>query len=687
MEDTAEFKLDNDSLSKVRDVKRQFESWITGAQSSKFRARMERNFQYYSGVDGSQWPKEAKEALKEQQRPLHTFNFCQGIVKTTLGQLEQQPFETHFDPIDADKVDETGTLQELFDYNYERGDWEFAKLQMKRDGLIIQGVAQMFVDYKHDPLGDVGLKAKNPFYTVFDPYWQTNDMADCRGIYSMTWMTAAQIKRDYRKKNAQIINAIERDKWADNETQVIEKAYDRTPEYFDTINTLYKVIEFIYTERQSVKRVFNTSSGKFESDFDAPDVQSLSDDNFNAMMRIQGSSLILKKEERTICKIITICPALGMDLILEEGMYPLQLGRLPFVTWSAENVYGERQGVIDLIADAQSVLNKRESVATYILGMQGNPNYWIEEGAFTEQAEKKKFKSTQSNGGQVFDLAEGGIGKIQLMDRGAPPNEMWAASDRAERHIRELSGVVSASQGRGEGANESGILFDAKREQALVQLEMMSRTLKRVDQELGDMFFYAAKQIYSGPTRQFKNKKTGTLTTINKFGVGAFGEVSVEKNIAELSRHNVLISEAPMGTTKKREFLSKYIELIGTISNPMLRAMIEPQVLRYADLPEDITSQMQQATDKFLELQNVQADLQIATANQQIQQLGAPPPQQAEGGGFLGSLESALSGGADAVDVSKMKGLGNLPNNAGIAGGESAVNNSKSQAPSDLGRR
>jgi hypothetical protein len=400
-----EYELNQSNVDTVFHVKQEFDNWLQVHERNGNRARMQRNFNFYSGVGHKQWDNEALDILNSQNRPAHTFNFTKKIVDLICGQLSQNPFDVYFDPVSRDLVDEFNVVQEIYNYDVNRGRYEASEDVFKRDGLIYRGILKMFIDYKHSPYGNVGVKQINPSFVFEDPYCRSDDVSDMRGVFTATFKTAQQIYDDYGTTNEHLRVCMERNKWSTAHEYNIDKSFDRSNEYFDSVNNMYRVIEFIYTERKKKRFVYNKINGQRIDKFDNKEMQALSEMNFLAMMRLQGDTLSMGEEDWTETRIVTICPGISNDLVLENGAYPLQLGRLPFIFWSAEDLYGEVQGLVDSLTDAQEILNKRESVASYLLGTMSRNNWLVESDAFNNDGNRiNKFRNNVSKGGQTFEV-------------------------------------------------------------------------------------------------------------------------------------------------------------------------------------------------------------------------------------------------------------------------------------------
>lgn len=621
------------------------------------RSRMERNFNLYSGVDFGQWTRSQVATLNEEKRPVLSFNYIQKYIDTVHGSIMQNPFEVHFDPIDPNMTDNVNIMQQLYDYDYERGDWEMEITKIIRDGLIFKGVGEYFIDFRNDQLGNVGYRHANPSFIYEDPYWQSDDIKDCRMLFKTTWMTAQQIKDTYNTKSVEIDDAIRQVEMLnhDYDSDRITALADQHEDYWKS--SRYKVIEAVYMQRLKKNRIFDKETRNF-LDVEDPELQ-------KTMMRLQGNSLTLMPQEYSMCKIFTFAPGLAKSLVLAEGDHPVQIGRLPYDIWSSKNMFGQKQGLVDVLADAQSALNKKESVIMHLQSIAANGAELVEEDLFVDESEKQRYIDEKNKPGSVFTVASGSIAqqKQAPIRKDSVPQDLIQSQQRMEKFMQEASSVVAATQGKSEGANESGILFQSKRTQALVPLELLGKSIKRMINNQGEAYFYLAKKVYSDVPRVFKSKKTREFIPINQ-QISPTGDIG--NDINAIPRQNVLVQESQSGLNKRQELLAQNAELSQRMTNPALKASFDKEMIKYTTLPEDAKAEAIARAEEFEKLQDLQIQVQMLQLKASAGQLGGQPSQGVEPP-------------PDAREVANFPGQGNLPQ--GVAGGETGANN---QSPSDM---
>jgi hypothetical protein len=642
------------SIERVSYFQREYEGFRDHKNSD--RPRMERNFGLYSGVNFKQWTQSQVSALNDEKRPVLTFNYIQKYVDTVHGSLMQNPFDVHFDPIDPSATTGVNIMQQLYDYDYERGDWEMEHSKVIRDGLIYKGVGEWFIDFRHDSLGNPGYRHNNPAVIFEDPFWQSDDIKDCRMLFKTSQMTAQQIKDTYNKKSQEIDDAIRQVELLSHnyDSNKINQMCSRDKDYID--GDRYKVIEAVYMQRIKKNRIFDKTKRNF---LDVEDEEIQRD-----MMRLQGESLVLMPQEYSVCKIFTFCPGIDLNMVLAEGDHPVQIGRLPFDIWSSKNLFGQRQGLVDILADAQVALNKKESVIMHIQSLAANGVEFVEEDMFVDEGDFQNYVDNKNKPGTVIKVASGSLqqGKQAPVKTSAIPQDLIQSLQRTVNFMQEASSVVAATQGKSEGANESGILFQSKRTQALVPLELLNKSIKRLISGMGESYFYLAKKVYSDAPRYFKSKKSRQFIAINQ-EISPTGDIS--NDINAIPRQNVIIEESQSGLNKRQELLAQNAELSQRMTNPALKASFDKEMIKYTTLPEEAKMQAIKRAEDFEALQDLQIQVQMAQLKASLGQLGQPPQEGEPPQG--------------AREIANHPGQGNLPQ--GIAGGETGANN---QSPSDM---
>ena len=606
------------------------------------RQRESENWKFVSGVKNGQWPDASLEILNQEGRGAVQFNFIQGKVLTLAGSFLQNPLETKYEA-------EVGTpewgadfMNKLLLYNKDASSWTYAKSQFLLAMLTYRGILELYKDYSRSPLGDLGLRYVNPFQMQFDYRWKTTNIDDCKRIYIAQMMDAEDIFFKFKKKTAEIKEAYKRLKDllddSNDQTEAIDKIADRSPEYYDALGSQYLVIQCLELKQQTTTRLFDLRTQEFLPDMEREVAK--------ALMAMGDNAQFLRElpDESKVLHVTTICPGLSRDLLLEDGPHPLQIGSYPYIVASALNLHGEAQGVVDVMKDPQVTINKREATMTHWQMTASNGIEMVEEGAFASREEFERYKMLKNKPGETFEVADGANTqeKVKLRERGTPPNDLVDSVNRATNHMDRMWAppAVQAIEGK---SGESGKLFEEKKEQALVALEFMNKTLAEVDHQIGEKFFRCAKVVYSGPARKLKLPK-GEELMMNwpMEGGGTFNDISL------IPRVSVRITQSQSGVSIKRERLNLYAQYGQVVTTPIMKAVLELMMVDVIpNLPDQDRDEIKAVQMEYIQLlrdrtqaERAQIAMQLQAANGQgvpgMVPSGPSPAGKtpAEGGGF-----------------------------------------------------
>jgi hypothetical protein len=626
-----------------------YESFISGLKAD--RLREERNWRLYSGVDFGQWDADALEQLIADGRPPTTFNFAQNYIDNVLGQIKQNPFEAEFENLEPDNgFEDVNLAQELWDRDYLIGGYEKELNKAKLGMLIFKGVVQIYPDFSKGPTPIVGIREVNPLHFLYDPNLQSDDINDSRAIFRYAWFTTDQIARENPKKEAVIRERL-KDLNTASYDQPLDKICDRTSEYYNDLNGMYKVIEATWLEEVKEDKMFDKEIGK---EFTVNDMKT---PTMHALAKMNGNRYQMKSETKTICRLIRFCPALGLDVVLHDGNYPFQIGRQPYFQRSAKNLHGEIQGLVDVIADAQAVYNKRESLATFWQTTAANGSEFVEEDMFVDDTEFKRYVREKNIPGSTFKAASGSIAaqKQAPIRRGEYPRELLESADRAKAFMQEVTNDNAAIQGKSERSGETNQLFTSKRAATYIRLDSINEEVKTLTKEVAEAWLLCMQQLYVKFPQQFKSRNSKKFITVNYST-----PEGIVNAIENMSNYNILITESSHGVLKKEEFLSRYSQLAQMTTNPIAKTVYEGMSYEYAEASEKQLEKLKEATEIQYQFQLTQMMVQTATMKMQLEQMRGQMQQAPEGG---------------AAGAAKQSGQGNLPQ--GTAGGLTASKNAR----------
>lgn len=636
-------------------------AWRTNnSKCDKERRREAENWKFVSGVNNGQWPENALELLMQEGRPPTQFNFIQGKVLTLVGSFLQNPKETKFESEVGAPEWAADVMNKLLLYNRDSTDWAYAKAQFLLAMLTYRGILEIHKDYSRSPLGDLGLRYINPLSMSFDYRWKSSKLDDCKRVWTAQFMDAEDISTKYKKKSAEISEAHRRlrelvDDPNDN-TEEIDKIADRSPEYYDAIGSQYLVIQCLEMKRENKDRLFDIRTQEFLPCM-APEVM-------KSILAMGDNSKFMHilPDETNILHVTTICPGLSKELMLEDGPHPLQIGGYPFIVASAMNLHGEAQGVVDVMKDPQVTINKRESTITHIQMATANGIEFVEEDAFSSPEEFERYKKFKNKPGETFSVAPDAnkAEKIRARDRQSPPGDLVESVHRATGHMDRMWAPPAVQAGQGK-SGESGKLFEEKKEQALVALEFMSKTIEFVDKQIGEKFFGSAKSVYSGAARKMK-MPSGEILYLNWPGIDG----SLLNDVSTIPRMAVRITQSQEGVSLKRERVNLYAQYGQVVTTPIMKAALELMMIDVIpELPKEDKEKLKMIQMEYIELLRARTAAEIGQLQQALAATqggggmvppGSPGPSApgttpAEGGGISAEGKPIPPDAGHPVDV------------------------------------
>jgi hypothetical protein len=163
-----------------------------------------RNWQLYLAhnpeLGQGQWPQEVVAYMLEHRRQLIQHNFTAPIVDTIAGGLMQLELDPEYYPINEKATSLTKAITKAMYGDKELMDWNTAKLEMARAGLVHEGVLKLFISREYDDLGNIGLHYCLPGSVTTDPYWRQFESKHMKKLWWETWHTAKDLADIYPEK-------------------------------------------------------------------------------------------------------------------------------------------------------------------------------------------------------------------------------------------------------------------------------------------------------------------------------------------------------------------------------------------------------------------------------------------------------------------------------------------------------
>jgi hypothetical protein len=619
-----------EKLGKQRKLERAKKLFIDALdRDNKWQMEAREDFQFR---DGKQWTDEEMDILREELRPVLTFNLTKASVDLIMG-MNQDNKITHraspFEPSDAFLCE---VLNDLSDFYIQSNDFE-----LEEDGAfesaIISGRGFVGIDYAPDPkkFGEVQITEIDiPVHEVhFDPAARRPNLEDASYIVWDRWMTKEDFKIRFpkitdKKMDGFIKNSeqygVSSDPFSDDgipvsdpETSDYDRPMDTDINFFDRNKKMIRIVHMEYWEYYERYYAFNPESGTFEEIGHCP-----SEEEKVAFLEEFGEEMTC---ESMFDKRVRWLQFVG-DEILYDDVSPLPYAGFSIVPVIAYRDVSKRSvnhyGIVRLMKDPQREINKRWSQALNMLNQQVQPGVYAETDAFVDESQ-----ATQSMkiAGDITWVNSGALTGGKIKERTVPtfPNAPMQMEQFSQDIMKKITGINPDLLGQDRGRQEPGVVIRLRQQQGITLLKPLFRNYNILKKELFKrrlaiiMNFMPDAQMLRvlGSNKRYQIMDGGILVDLTSAiqdeesgEVADYGLKAEIRNVRDLE-YNVIAEESPGNMTKRT------LELQGLLEMSQVLPVPPQQIIEKLDLS---------ATDKAQWLQYI-ADQQQGEAEQAQMQI------------------------------------------------------------------
>lgn len=617
--------------------------------------RSVRNWQMYLAHDPElghgQWPEEVVAYMLEHRRQLIQHNFTAPIIDTIAGGLMQLELDPEYYPINEKANSLTKAITKAMYGDKELMDWNTAKLEMARAGLIHQGVLKLYISREYDDLGNVGLHYCLPSSVTTDPYWRSLESKHMKKLWWETWHTAAELADIYPDKTDLFREEMELSRRSGDRYGSPQGAvpYARSE---DMWGSQHRLIRMYYMKRE--KR-------KYEVAVIGDDIVRLPDiAEAEAKIAFLNANhpdwdpMAVFEESETVsmCHLKVACPTLCKEDFVADDYCDIQIGRLPFLVWSAGRVNGEPKSIVDSCKDAQESINYLSSMAQYKMQIEGGGgSQFIDPSQFESEEEAQSYIENRNDPSQTFKVLPGALrngSPAVPTQKAAFPSEIYQALNHIiQTVLPNTSYTTPTSKGMTEDAGQSGRLFELLKIQSDQQVYTLHYGWRAFHNELYEAYLMLATDMYSNEDveRTFTYNHGKECLTLNERITLPDGRKAIRNDVKQLKRirHKVVVGEQNASPTEKASRLNAYGKFISSLgqSLPIMSTVLAAKAAPMMDGLDDETIEELQALSevetelKVQEARTALAEMKVREINAQSQakQLAAQsqqPQQQAQ---------------------------------------------------------
>ena len=572
-----------------------FDRWMRSAQKfeEEWRKGNQQNFEY---LDGEQWSERERYTIESRGQQPTVINTVLPTVDMVCAVASQQ--QADIQVVGRENSDEnmatllTALLKHVLDnchYDYQE------KIGIRES--YIGGRSWFEVGIFTDERGKDLIKVDHvPWENVYlDPFSRKPDASDARFIIKNKWLDRDVVKSLFPEAE-QMIDSVFEDDYQGQEYEAQINSTGRSDFYWDAKSNRVRVCECYYKRPERVKiKVLNEDTGKEQEKEIIKDV--LHYVIFSDEVILQGSAT--EHSHNT--------PDLDIDA------YPL----VPM--YCRRDRKGRPCGIVHNLIDLQDQINKLQSKFMWTL----MSNRLIVEDGATDNIEQVREEYQRPDG--VVKLNSGGLSKIRVDDKYRDLSYMSNHLNFLLMTEQRISGVNDSMLGLG-GTNErSGVMQSTRISQGAsmqtVMLENMfyaRECVARVILKLIGRYYtdYRIMQVTepNGTRVNYEfNKKEREIDP-------ATGEVQerILHKIENILYYDVILKRVAPFTNLKERQMQIFAEVLKTGTLP---AEIAGKImLELSDLPnkQDLVMQMQGIQQQQQKIANMQAQAELAAAQQQL---------------------------------------------------------------------
>jgi hypothetical protein len=463
--------------------------------------------------DGDQWPKNEKEQLEDDKRPVLTFNVTKSSIDLVRGLNDDNKVRYHATPVE----DGDGLLVEIINklvyWCYETYEWDLIEDDAFESAAIC-GRGWIAIDFGPNPKQYGDIKIDQHHISIrevhIDPASRRKDLSDASYIVWEKWLTAEDFKMKYPNAKVDPDDIFDLG-YIPFESGVQANGLTSADPDIDWDNSDYwREMDEDYYDKN--KRMIRVVHQEYWKNVDREWVQ---DPETKEWDRLDEMGFANKKDwERWF---VSTYPNVADKIkghytkIVDKEVYWLQFvgheilyddkAPVPYDGFSVVPCFAytdlslrtlNHYGIVRLMKDAQREINKRWSQTLNLINNQVQPGLYAEEGAFVddEQAED----AIKTPGGVAY-LEPGALSKKQVQERTVPafPNATFNLEEQAQVMLRRITGINPDLLGQDRGRQERLVilrpLFNAykllkrelfKRQVSIILKWMPLRQIKKI---------------------------------------------------------------------------------------------------------------------------------------------------------------------------------------------------------------
>lgn len=533
----------------------------------------------YDFVAGEQWDDADKQLLREQLRPIITFNRVGPIVEAVAGsEINNRQEVTYLPRTTSENKDKPGAddsgvtdmLTEAARWVRDQCNAEDEESDAFMDTVTCgMGWTETRMDYESDLDGEIRIDRVDPLEMWWDPDSKKRNLSDARWVMRIKKLKIEDLKALWPDKADDVIQKGPWDRASDEATG-FESNANSPDEYADSDYEKWdtrpdkktvKVVEYQWWEREPVYRV--QQNGEVH-EFGSVRFARLKD-------QLDQAGIRYLKQTRRVYKRAFI----SGEVILEEGLGPCETDfTFKCITAKRDRNKNVWYGLVRAMKDPQMWANKFYSQILHVINSNAKGGIMAEDGAFPDQ---RKAEKNWARSDSVVTTAKGALqrGAIQPKPTVPYPTGLDRLMEFAVDAHYTVTGVNLEMLGMAD-RNQAGVLEYQRREAGLTILGVLFNSLRLYRKDQGKVLMYFIKEYISDDR----------LIRVTGSEGEKFVPLSKDK---EVLKYDIIVDQAASSPNQKEKTFQVMTQLLPMIMKQGVP--IPPDILDYSPLPQSLVAE------------------------------------------------------------------------------------------------
>ncbi len=534
----------------------------------EWRKEAREDYDFYSG---KQWSEEDINFLREQKRPVMTFNRVAPLVNAVVGSEINNRREARYIPREIGDAEANELLTSAAEWFRDQSAAEDEDSDAFEDSVICgMGWTDTRLDFDTNPDGAPLVQRMDPLKMAWDCNAVKPNLEDASRLWFVDEKPFSEVKEMFPDIAPELLHA----GWAKSLASDPVTPHDQTQANFYTgeqndiaeqySNKLCTIVECRWLERETYYRGPDLQTGE---------MREYTKEQIKLLEKNVPDFRYAKQSRRIVRRAF-----IGRDILGEPDrpLVPAGMFGWECVTGYRDKLKKQFYGVVRPTKDPQRWANKFFSQVMHLLNSQSKGGIIAERDAFEDdrQAEESWARADSITWAKKNSLT---ADKIQPKPTAQFPTGFFALFNESKEAISQVTGLSPEFIGTRE-VNQAGVLEAQRRQSSLNLLASLFNSLRRYRKRQGRVMLYLIQNYLSdGRLVRIVGGEKQEYVALTREGI-----TDVE--------YDIIVDDAPTSPNEKERTFGILQQML-----PLLKDYITPEIgmeiLKYSPLPATLVDQ------------------------------------------------------------------------------------------------